>query len=44
MVNNKKNIIRIYPSKRILQKMPADVFVKQKVKIVIEDWMLSKQK
>ena len=44
MVNNKKNIIRIYPPKRILQKMPADVFIKPKIKIVIEDYMLSKQK
>jgi hypothetical protein len=44
MIDNKKAVICIYPPKRILQKMPTDKFVKPTVKIIIEAWMLSKQK
>jgi hypothetical protein len=45
MIDNKKAVIYIYPPKRILQKMPTDKFViKPTVKIIIEAWMLSKQK
>ena len=44
MINN-KNIIRIYPPKRILQKMQDDRFsLKPKIKILIDNSMLSKQK
>ena len=42
--NRNKNIICIYPPKRILQKMQTDKYVKPTVKIIIEGWMLSKQK
>jgi len=43
--NRNKNIICIYPPKRILQKMQTDnQLLKPQIKIIIESWMLSKQK
>ena len=34
--NRNKNIICIYPAKRILQKMQTDKFIKPKTKIIID--------
>ena len=44
MQHQKYWIKKIYPSKQVLQKTQIDNFVKPEIKIIIENWMLSRQK
>lgn len=45
MQQQKYLTVKVYPSKYCLQKMGADAqFIKPKIKIIIADYMISKQK
>lgn len=44
MLHQKYWTEKVYPPKRIMQKMQTDKFIKPKTKIIIENWMLYKQK
>ena len=45
MQQQKYLTVKVYPSKYGLQKLGADAqFIKPKIKIIIEDYMISKQK